>query len=135
MRLVLAVALLLLAPAAARAEWSGQTLSSPHSTIDSPSVIVGGSGGALASWRFQQGLGNGSRAGTEGSVRAPGAAGFGSRVAIVPAKSIDRPLTTVAGLQPFGADGAILALIAPGPRDTPQARIGVRFEKTDGRFG
>ena len=135
MRLALAVALLLLVPAGARAEWTGQTLSSPHSTIDSPSVIVAGGGGALASWRFQQGLGNGSRAGTEGAVRPAGAAGFTRRVAIVPAKRIDRPLTTLAGLEPYGADGAIQALILPGPGDAPQARIGVRFGKVDGSFG
>ena len=135
MRLALAVALLLLVPAGARAEWTGQTLSSPHSTIDSPSVIVAGGGGALASWRFQQGLGNGSRAGTEGAVRPAGAAGFTRRVAIVPAKRIDRPLTTLAGLEPYGANGAIQALILPGPGDAPQARIGVRFGKVDGSFG
>ena len=135
MRLALAVALLLLAPAAARAQWRGQTLSSPHSAIDSPSVIVGGDGGALAWWRFQQGLGNGSRAGTEGAVRAPGAAGFGHPFAIVPARSIDRPLTTVAGLEPYGARSAILALILPGPGNPPQSRVGVRFGKLDGRFG
>ena len=56
MRLTLAVALLL-APAAARAEWARQTLSSPHSFVSDPSVIVSGDGGALASWRFQEGLG------------------------------------------------------------------------------
>jgi hypothetical protein len=135
MRLVLAVALLLLAPAAARAEWTGQTVSAPHAAIDDPSVIVAGDGGALASWRFQEGLGRGSRSGTEGAARAPRAAGFGRRVAIVPAASIERPETSVAGLEPYGADGALLALILPGPGDTPQARIGVRFGHVDGRFG
>src|SRR5215208_380449 len=55
MRLALAVALLLLAPASARAEWTGQTLSSPHRFVDDPTVIVAGNGGALAAWRYQQG--------------------------------------------------------------------------------
>jgi hypothetical protein len=135
MRLALAVALLLLAPAAARAEWTGQTLSAPHATIDSPAVIAGGDGGLLASWRFQRGLGNDSRSGTEGAVRAPGADRFGRRVAIVPARSIRRPETFVAGLGAYGADGAILALIAPGPGADPQSRVAVRFGKVDGRFG
>src|SRR5215211_5994194 len=133
MRLTLAVTLLLLVPAAARAEWSGgQTLSGPHTFVDDPAVIVSGDGGALASWRYQQGLGNGSRAGYEGAARAPGATGFGARVGIVRATSVNRPLTTLAGLAPYGAGGALQALTLPGPDDRPQARIGVRFGSTDG---
>ena len=135
MRLALAVALLLLVPAAARAEWTGQTLSSPHTFIDGAVAIAGGDGAVLAGWRYQEGLGNGSRAGFEGARRAPGATGFGARVDIVRAASINRPLTTLAGLQPYGADRALLALIQPGPTDTPQARLGVRFGTLEGRFG
>jgi hypothetical protein len=131
MRLALAVALLLLAPAAARAEWTGQTLSSPHRFVDDPTVIVAGNGGALAAWRYQQG----DRAGFEGAPLGPGASGFGARVGIVPAVSIRRPNTFVAGLEAYGARGALLALIVPGPGDTPQARIGVRFGTIGGRFG
>ncbi len=85
MRLTLAIlTLLLFAPAAAHAEWTGQTLSTRAHLRRRPAVIVSGDGGALASWRFQEGLGNRSRAGSEGATRAPGAAGFGARVAIVP---------------------------------------------------
>ena len=131
MRLTLAIlTLLLFAPAAAHAEWSGQTLSTGHRFVDDPTMIVSANGGALASWRFQEG----SRAGFEGATRAPGAGGFGARVAIVPATSISRPLTTVAGLEPYGASGALLALIT-ARQTKPQARLGVRFGSTSGRFG
>ena len=135
MRLTLAIlTLLLFAPAAAHAEWTGQTLSSEHTFVDDPSVIVSADGGALASWRFLQGRGNGSRSGSEGATRAPGAAGFGARVAIVPATRVSRPLTTVAGLEPYGASGALLALIT-ARQTKPQSRLGVRFGSTNGRFG
>ena len=131
MRLTLALlTLLLFAPAAAQAEWSGQTLSSSHTFVDDPRVIVSGNGGALASWRFQ----SGSRAGSGGASRAPGATGFGASFEIVPATSINRPLTTVAGLEPYGASGALLALIT-ARLTKPQSRLGVRFGSTGGRFG
>jgi hypothetical protein len=134
MRLTLAILTLLLFAPAADAAWSGQTLSSGHTFVDDPSVIVSGNGGALAAWRFQEGLGNGSRVGTGGASRAPGAAGFGARVAIVPATRVDRPLTTVAGLAPYGRSRALLALIT-ARLTTPQSRLAVRFGSTDGRFG
>ena len=136
MRLTLALlTVLLFAPAAAHAAWSGQDLGSAHTFVDDPSVIVSGDGGALAAWRFQQGLGNGSRAGHEGASRAPGAAAFGTAVGIVPSTSVNRPLTTVVGLEAYGASRALLALILPGRGGAPQARIGVRFGSIDGRFG
>lgn len=131
MRLALALLALLLVPASAQAAWTAQTLSSQHTFVDDPAVIVGGNGGALASWRAQ----GGGRSGFEGATRAPGAAGFGARVGIVRATSVRRPLRTLAGLEPYGADGALQALILPGAGDTPQARLGVRFGRTNGRFG
>src|SRR5215204_2477996 len=132
MRLALALlTLLLFAPAAAHAEWTGQTISSPHRFVDDPTVIVAGNGGVLAAWRYQQG----DRAGVEGAARPAGAAGFGRRVALVPAMSINRPLTTLAGLAAYGDRRALMALMVPGPGDTPQARIGVRFGTIGGRFG
>lgn len=127
--------LMLLAPGVAHAAWSDQDLGSAHTFVDDPGVIVSGNGGALATWRFQQGLGNGGRAGFEGAGRAPGATGFGAPFAIVPATSINRPLTTVAGLEPYGKSGALLALIGPGRAGAPQARLGVRFGSIGGRFG
>src|SRR3954447_18772895 len=105
MRIVLAVALLLLAPAAAQAEWTGQTLSKPHAFVDDPGVIVSGNGAALASWRFQDGLGNRGRSGLEGATRAPGASGFGARVGIVRATPYVRPGAIAAGLEPYGRSG------------------------------
>lgn len=135
MRLALALLTLLVFAPAADAAWTGQDLGAPHTFVDDPGVIVAGNGGTLASWRFQQGLGNGSRAGFEGAGRAPGATAFGAPFAIVPATSINRPLTTVAGLEPYGKSGALLALIAPGSAGAPQARLGVRFGSIGGRFG
>ncbi len=131
MRLTLAIlTLLLFAPAAAHAEWTGQTLSSPHTFVDDPAADRLGHGGALATWRFQEG----SRAGSEGATRAPGSGGFGTHVGIVPATRISRPLTTIAGLEPYGASGALLALIT-ARQAKPQSRLGVRFGSTSGRFG
>jgi hypothetical protein len=135
MRLALAVALLLLAPAAAHAEWTGQTLSHPHAFVDDPGVIVSGNGAALAAWRFQDGLGNRGRSGLEGATRAPGASGFGARLGIVRPSPNVRPGAIAAGLEPYGRSGAILALRLPGAADTPAARLGVRFGSTSGRFG
>ncbi len=126
----LAILTLLVFAPAADAAWSGQTLSSPRSFVDGPAVIVSANGRALASWRVQ----SGSRAGTEGATRAPGATSFGAPFGVVPSKSIDRPLTTVAGLEPYGASGALLALIT-ARQTKPQARLGVRFGSTSGRFG
>ena len=135
MRLALAAALLLLAPAAARAEWPGQTLSSPHTFVDDPAVIVFGDGGALASWRFQNGEGNRGRSGFEGATRAPGASGFGARVGIVRATPSLRPGAIADGLEPAGRSAAILALRLPGAGDTPAARLAVRFGRSNGSFG
>ena len=131
MRLALAVILLLLVPGAARAEWTGQTRSAPHEFVDDPTVIVAGDGGLLAAWRSA----GGGRTGFEGARRAPGASAFGPRVDLVPATSLRRPTTFVAGVEPSGAAGAILALIVPGPNGAPQARLGVRFGTIGGRFG
>ena len=58
MRLALAAALLLIAPASAQAAWTGQELSGPHTFVDDPAVVVSPSGRALAYWDFQDGLGN-----------------------------------------------------------------------------
>jgi hypothetical protein len=130
MRLALALLSLLVFAPAAGAAWSGQTVSGGHTFVDTPTVIVSGNGGALAAWRHS----GDSRSGYGGAARAPGAAAFGARFALVPARSINGPLTTIAGLKPYGRSGALLAQITA--RSTaPQARLAVRFGSTSGRFG
>src|SRR3954447_23574999 len=135
MRLALALALLLAAPAGAQAAWTGQDLSGSHTFVDDPAVIVSADGGALASWRFQDGAGHLGRAGAAGATRAPGAAAFGTRVGLVRARENRRPQATVVGLEPDGTKGALLARLLPGPGDTPSGRLAVRFGSTHGRFG
>ena len=114
MRLALAVAPCCCSlPAAARAEWTGQTLSSPHSFVERP---LGDRRRATAA-RWRRGASRRASAtaagvGSDGATRAPGAAGFGARVGIVPATSIEPAADAPSpGCEPYGASGALLALI------------------------
>ena len=135
MRLTLALlTLLLFAPAAAHAEWTGQDLGSGAHLRRRPA-------GARVGERRRAGVvavpggRNGSRAGSGGALAGAGRDSLRrGPSAIVPSTSINRPLTTVAGLEPYGASGALLALIT-ARLTKPQSRLGVRFGSTSGRFG
>jgi len=135
MRLALAAALLLIAPASAQAAWTGQELSGPHRFVDDPAVVVSPSGRALAYWDFQDGLGNRARFGSAGATRAPGAGGFGTAVRLVPATSIRRPGAILDQIVATRGDGALLAERLPGAGDTVAGRLAVRFGSTSGTFG
>ena len=135
MRLALAAALLLIAPASAQAAWTGQELSGPHTFVDDPAVVVSPSGRALAYWDFQDGLGNRARSGSAGATRAPGAGGFGTAVRLVPATSIRRPGAILDQIVTTRGDGALLAERLPGAGDTVAGRLAVRFGSTSGTFG
>ena len=135
MRLALAVPLLLIAPAAAQAAWTGQDLSAPHTFVDDPALIVSrerararlrgasrtGSATAAAAAR-----GRHARA-RRGRLRPP--CGSCARRA-----SAGRA-TIVAGLAPLGADGALLRCCLAGRGDAAHGRLAVRFGSTSGRFG
>jgi hypothetical protein len=71
------------APAAAAAPWSAPvTLSSPHTFAGSPVAFADqGLAGAVAWWRWQDGIGNGQTAGASFAPLAVGAAATGFQVA------------------------------------------------------
>src|SRR5690242_5649132 len=79
MRLALALLLLLILPgSAAAATWSPpQHVSGSHTFVDDLSLVVAGGGRTLATWRFQDGIGNASHGGYQAASRAPGGSAFG----------------------------------------------------------
>lgn len=134
---VLLTALLAVAaPARADAPWSApQDLSTPHLFVDAPHLLLGGDGGALATWVGQDGTGNAGRSAAYGAFRATG----------TPAFAPERRLSgSVGGLQlpawagPPATYGRSRALVltqqaVAGTRDT--TRLGVAFGSTRGTFG
>jgi hypothetical protein len=59
--------------------WSEpQTLSSPHLFVDDPRVVFSGDGRGLATWAWQDGVGDEPAFAVDGASRAPGAAAFGA---------------------------------------------------------
>jgi hypothetical protein len=134
MRLALAVALLLAAPVPAQAAWTGQTLSGPHLFVDPVELAVSQDGRALATWSFQDAVGEASRFGASSATRAPGAAAFGAPRALVPRTLPDRRSTTVEGVAAYGRHRALVATTRQVGR-APRIRLAVRSGDTGGRFG
>lgn len=135
MRLFLAAAVaLLLVPATASAEWSGQTLGGSHLFVDPVALAVSQDGRALATWSFQDAVGNASRFGASSASRAPGAAAFGAPRALVPRTRPDRRSTTVEDVAAYGRRRALMATTRQvGTK--PSIRLEVRSGDTTGSFG
>ena len=137
MRLTLALlTLLLAAPAVAQGAWNGQTLGGGHLFVDRTGLVVSGDGRALATWSFQDAVGNASRFGASSASRPAGAGAFGAARALTPRTGADRRAATVAGVAAYGAGRALLATtrdVGTGP--APRVRLELRFGRTDGTFG
>jgi len=119
---VAAIAVLLFPGTAAAAPWSPpQHLSSAHTFVDDPALTVAGGGRTLATWRFQDGIGNAARSGVSAASRAPGGSVFGIRRRVPGAQPV------VEGYR----QGAVL-LATPNAAGT---RVFVRFGHADGSFG
>jgi len=136
MRPLLALALLLAAPAVAQGAWTGQTLSGPHRFVDRTGLAVSGDGRALATWSFSDAVGDASRFGASSASRPAGAGAFGPPRALTPRTATDRRAATVEGVAAYGARRAVVATTRQVGRDTPPGiRLEVRFGRTDGTFG
>ena len=122
---------------AGAATWSApQNLSSAHQFVDDPGLVVSQDGRALASWRFQDAIGDASRTGASSASRPPGAGAFERPRALVPRTGADRRAETVEGLAAYGRSRALLASTRiVGTAVARRIRLEVRFGRTDGRFG
>jgi hypothetical protein len=123
MRYVVAAVVTLLFPGSAvAATWSPpQRLSSGHTFVESPAIVVAGGGRTLATWLFQDGVGNTAKVGHSAASRAPGGTAFGIR-------------RSLPGWQPIvGAyrEGSVL-LATPNRAGT---RVFTRLGHADGSFG
>jgi hypothetical protein len=117
------------ATAASAAVWSPpQNVSSPVLFVDDPAIGFSGDGRALASWRWQTGVGNAARFGHRSATRAPGASAF------------EPELTApdfAAGPVLYGRSRAVAAVLtsAGGKPARPRLRLAATFGDASGRFG
>jgi hypothetical protein len=132
----LALALALAPAAGAATPWSApQDLSAPHLFVDAPAITFGGRGGALATWRAQDGTGDDAVSGSESASRPAGAAAFGAPRALASLRTAAQRPTEVSPPAPYGATRAIVATLRPEDRAGRRLRLAAVFGDTAGRFG
>ena len=114
---------------ASAAVWSPpQNVSSPTLFVDDPAIGFSGNGRALASWRWQTGIGNDARFGHRLATRAPGASAF--------EPEREAP-DFVAGPVLYGRDRAVGAVLTPAGGKPPRERLrlSAAFANASGHFG
>jgi hypothetical protein len=121
---VAAVVAGLAAPGSAVAQWtSPQTVSGPSTFVDGPSLVFSDDGRGLATWTWQDGVGDSARSGARAATREPYAPFAPQRTA---------PLLA-SGPATYGSTRAVVLEIrgSSGGRE----RLSARFGSTTGRFG
>jgi len=118
--------LLVAAGKASAAVWSSpQTISRAHTSIYQPASATTTTGADVASWLWQQGLGNGAKLGGAFASRAANSGDYGAERAL-PANA--------AAASPYAERRMVVATNTPTPR-TARSTLKVRFGDLDGGFG
>ena len=124
--------LMLLAPGVAHAAWSGQDLGSAHTFVDDPGVIVSGERRRPRDVAVPAGARQRRPRGFEGAAARPARPASAPRSRSCRRRASTGRVTTVAGLEPYGKSGALLALIGPGAPARRRRGWRVRFGSIGG---
>lgn len=120
---VAALALGLAAPSAAAGQWGeAQTVSSPSTFVDGPSLVFSGNGQGLATWRWQDGIGASAKSGARVSARLRGGP-FQPELPALPLASAPAP---------YGWGRAVV--LERRPLRDGEERLSARFGQTAGGF-
>ncbi len=124
-------------PTFAASPWSApQDLSTARTFVDAPALLVSGRGATLASWRWQDGIGESGRTqGTGGAARRSGADTFAPERAISAGRTPAQRPSVVVGPVPYASTRTLAATLRPEDARGERSRLSVVFGDDAGRFG